>query len=123
MNEEQLAHVRERVEYWRGVYGLNEWEIITKGESTVGGEVSIEVKYLRATILLSDDLGDALEETICHEMGHVFLAEWANHESILEQYVGAGERLVLNDTYHVAWERTTTRLAHLVAALRAPPTP
>lgn len=122
MTDEELARIRERVAYWKDVYGLYEEITVFQGD-VEETEIKTEAKYMRAIITIPRDFTEHwehLEECLSHEIAHAFLMELANWAATAEEYMHVSERSPLNDAWHLAWERTTERLARLVRKLNAP---
>lgn len=119
-----LDKAADRVGYWQSVYKLAEWDIYAQsGLPKEAGEdaaayVKTEPEYLRAYIHFSETLDMAqIDETACHEVAHVLLADFGHWASTALQYVGRGEEGPLNDAWTLAWERTTERVSRLVRGM------
>ena len=125
MTDEELNRFKERVEHWKQVYGLSEYNIFVIPDDELAGNVSAAMQtrseYLRGELhvgtALPEEGVDSIDECLSHEVAHLFLAELAQWAKTILDYVGAGERVALNDAWHLAWERTTERLARLARKL------
>ena len=120
MTDEELARIRKCVDHWHSVYGL--YEEITVFEGDVDSpEIQCEAKYMRAVLTVPrqppEGFWTQLDECISHEMAHAFMMEIAQWADTMEQYVSSRDREPLNDAWHLAWERTTERLARLARRL------
>ena len=115
------ADISGSIERWKAVFGLGEYRTFLSDKPLkrkASGHVRVEAEYLRATFRIAPDLsGKELEETVSHEMAHVFLGEFAQWANTVLEYVDKRERDPLFDGWDLAWERSTERLARLVRKL------
>ena len=123
MDEATTARLSQSIEEWKEVYGLQRHHtfLVEAKRRRMGGHIKIDSHYLRATIKLNPELeGSELEETVSHEMAHLFLGELATWASTVLEYVPKDSRAPLNDAWHLVWERTAESLARLVRGLKTP---
>ena len=111
-----------RVRYWQGRFGLSEWELHVKEQvDDKPTEVTVDLAYLRAVIRMNPGIEtEDIDHTACHEVAHVFLGEFLEHSGNMREWFTGGHRNALDESWHLAWERTTERLARLMEAQETP---
>lgn len=110
--------MQERADYWRKRFGLHEWKVTVGFDSeldTPRMEVIRQPEYLTADInvwpyLPKDDLDDA----ICHEIAHIFLADYDHWCGEAWKHMPKGESYRMNCWWQLIMERTAERLARVV---------
>lgn len=116
-----IERFKDAVNYWQQAYGLAEWQLhVEEQDGDKATEVTVDLPYLRAIIRVQPSLDDAdIEHAACHEVAHVFLGEFVNHSANIREWFTGGHRNALDEAWHLAWERTTERLARLMEDRKA----